>query len=869
MKLTQLLILLFISNSLLGLSQMAIGSAGIEDTTQTNSSAAINLNVDYKNPKEYTIGPISVIGAENFDPNAIRLVAGLRPGQKITIPGQQIADAINNLWREGLFSDVQIYAEKEIAGVIYLTIKVAPRAKLARYRFEGVSKREADKIREQIDLYTGRTISENLIYQTESKIKGYYREEGFYAVKVNIQRSQDNVMNNSEIFTIHVDKGKKVGIKEINFEGNESIKDGKLRRAMKDTKQKSIIRIFKRSKFTESAYERDKLAVLSKFNAIGLRDAALVFDTVYMRDAKNLIINIKVEEGEEYYFGDITWIGNTKFRSSFLGDTVLGIQKGDKYNKPLLEERLRMDQEGGGRDISSLYMDRGYLFFDIQAVETDIIDNHINYEMRIREGKEARVGTVTIRGNTKTNDYVILREIRTKPGDLFSRSDIMRTQRELAQLGYFNEQAFQVNPMPNPQDGTVDIEYVVEEKSSDQIELSGGYGGQNYQTQKPMIIGTLGLTINNFSLRNMFKKDRWKPLPSGDGQRLSLRGQTNGKYFQSYNFSFSEPWLGGKKPNSFSVYMNHTLLGNGYLRKREEYQGISITGVGVSLGRRKRFPDNYFSESIELGYQYYDVTDYVYFTLFENGYSNDISLKYTIQRNSVSSPIYAQSGSVITFSAKSTLPYSYFDGISDYSTISQQDKFKYLEYYKLKLSGEWFLPLTADKKLVLRPRIGFGYMGAYTSSKGISPFERFYLGGSGLSGVNQIGGREVIAVRGYDDNSISSASGDPIAAKYTLELRYPISLNPSATFYVLAFAEAGNSYPSFKYFNPLNVKRSVGAGLRVFLPMFGMLGIDYGFGFDQLNPWSNGYGLDSDVRIQQKGYYGKLTFTIGMNLGEL
>lgn len=824
------------------------------------------VDFNYKSPKEYTLGPINVIGADNYDQNAIRLIAGLRQGQKITIPGQQISDAIKNLWKESLFSDVQIYAEKEIAGVVYLTIKVAPRPKLAKYRFTGVNKREADKIREEINLFSGKTISENLIYQTHSKVVGYFREKGNYAVKVNIRRTPDDLMNNSEVFVIDIDKGKRVGIKEINIEGNESVKTWKLKRAMKDTKQKAFWRVFKRSKFTESAYERDKKAIIDKMNQIGLRDAAIVFDTVYQKNAKNLIINIKIDEGNKYYFGDITWLGNTKFRTSYL-DTVLGIKKGDVYDKPLLEQRLFMSQDG--RDISSLYMDRGYLFFQVIPVETNVTDNHINYQMRIIEGKEARIREIKITGNTKTNDYVIRREIRTKPGDLFNRNDIIRTQRELAQLGYFNEQAFQVNPIPNPQDGTVDIEYVVEEKSSDQIELSGGYGGRNFQTDRPSIIGTLGLTFNNFSMKNVFKEGAWSPLPSGDGQRLSIRGQTNGKFYQGYTLSFTEPWLGGKKPNSLSVWFNHTAIGNGYLKKREEYTGIGITGIGVSFGRRRKIPDDYFTEAYELSYQYYDTKEYSIFNDLATGYSNDIALKYTLQRNSISAPIYPQSGSTLTFSAKSTLPYSYFDGVSDYSTQTAQERYKYLEYYKIKLSGEWFFPLTTDKKLVLRSRIGFGIMGPYNASKGLSPFDRFYLGGSGLTGINQIGGREVIAVRGYEDNSISASAGDPLAAKYTFELRYPISLNPSATFFVLAFAEGGNSYPSLKYFNPINVKRSVGAGLRVFLPMFGMLGIDYGFGFDRLNPWSSGYNGASDTGIAEKGYYGKLTFTIGMNLGDL
>lgn len=823
------------------------------------------LDIDYKSPKTYEIGPIRVEGADNYDHNAIKLLAGLRQGQSIVIPGEKISKAIKNLWDEGIFSNVEILADKEIAGVIYLVIKVAPRPKLSRFRFTGINRREADKIREEITLFSGKTITENLVFATQNQIKGYFREKGHYSVEVDIQRQVDTLMNNSEIFVIDVQKNPKVKIGKLTFAGNETVKTWRLRMAMKDTKQKAFWRFFKRSKYSETAYKRDKMAMLQKFGAKGLRDAEVSFDTVYLANRKNLQININIDEGEKYYFGDIEWIGNSKFRSSFL-DTVIGLKRGDLYNKELLDTRLFMSQDG--RDVSSMYMDRGYLFFQVIPVETSVENNHINYQMRIIEGKEARIKRIIIKGNTKTNDHVIRREIRTKPGDLFNRNDIIRTQRELAQLGYFDEQGFQINPLPNPQDGTVDIEYVVVEKSSDQIELSGGYGGTGVNG-RGSIIGTLGLTFNNFSMKNIFKPGAWSPLPGGDGQKLSIRAQTSGKYYQSYNFSFSEPWLGGKKPNSLSVWMNHTALGNGYIRTNDLYAGLSITGVGVGLGRRKKWPDDWFQAYYELSYQYYDVTDDTRFGIFTNGYANDIALKYVLQRSSVSAPIYPQNGSSIKFTAKSTLPYSYFDGIENYDDLANQERYKYLEYYKLKLTGEWFFPLTADKKLVLMPRVGFGFLGAYNKSKGLTPFERFSVGGSGLSGTNQIGGKEIIALRGYEDGSLSSSNGDALVAKYTLELRYPISLNPSATFFVLGFVEAGNSYPTFDKFNPFNVKRSAGLGIRVFLPMFGMLGLDYGFGFDKLDPWSSGFGSGSDASIDAKGFYPKLNFTIGMNLGEL
>ena len=826
-----------------------------------------DIDFSYSQPKEYELGPIRVIGADNFDHQAIKLIAGLRQGQKIILPSNDISNAIKNLWKEEIFSNVAIYVTKEIAGVVYLTIAVEPRMKLSKFSFRGIGKRDADKLREEIKLFTGKTITENLVFQTKAKIRGYFREKGFFNAKVDISRVKDTLINSSEIFIIKIDKGDKIGIKKIEIRGNTEIKAWKLRWAMKDTKQRGILQIFKRSKFTESSYEKDKLSLLAKFNKVGLRDASISFDTVYQLNSKNLMIEINITEGEKYYFGTIEWLGNTKYRSSFL-DTVLGIKKGDLYNSNLFEQRL--NGSGDGRDINSLYMDQGYLFFQVMPVEINVNQNMINYQIRIIEGKEARNGTITIKGNTKTNDYVILREIRTKPGDLFNKGDIMRTQRELAQLGYFNEQAFQVKPLPNPSKGTVDIEYVVEEKNSDQIELSGGYGGAG-PTSSGRIIGTLGLTFNNFSTRNFFKKNAWSPLPGGDGQRLSIRAQSNGRFYQSYTASFTEPWLGGKKPNSLSFWLNHTALSaNGKLKSEDGYAGLSISGVGVSLGKRNKWPDDYFSTLYELGYKYYDVVNDTRFPIFSKGFANDISLQQTIQRTSVSAPTFPQSGSNFVFLVKATLPYSLFSD-KDYSIASQQEKYKYLEYYRLKFTAEWFLPLSKDKKLILMPRFGLGYLGAYNKSKGISPFDRYSMGGSGLSGsgVNQIGGISILALRGYEDQSISSRGGDPIVAKYTIELRYPISLNPQATFFALAFLEGGNTFPTFDKFNPFNVKRTAGIGIRVFLPMFGMLGLDYGLGFDKLDPWATGFGGVSDESIKRIGYYPKLSFSIGMNLGEL
>ncbi|HZH86190.1 MAG TPA: outer membrane protein assembly factor BamA [Brumimicrobium sp.] len=815
--------------------------------------------IDYGNPQQYEVGPITINGADNFDHQAIKLISGIRQGSKITIPGEEITKAIKNLWKEGLFSDVQIRLDKTLGDVAYLSINLKPRPKLSRFKFVGAKKKDADKIREEINLFSGKNITENLIFNTRAKVIGFYREKGYYNAQVDISRVNDSLMNNSEIFIIYIDKGKPVRIQEINFYGVESVKTGKLRRKMKDTKQKAFWRFFKRSKFTESAYARDKKLMLQEFKEIGLRDASIISDSVYRKDDRNLIVDIHINEGQKYYFGNITWVGNSKYTSGYL-DTVLGIKYGDLYNKTLLDTRLFQSMDG--RDITSLYMDRGHLFFQATPVEVSVENHHIDYEIRLIEGKEARIKDIIIKGNFKTNDYVIRREIRTKPGDLFNRNDIIRTQRELAQLGYFDEQAFEINPLPNPADGTVDIEYVVTEKSSDQIELSGGYGAGR-------IIGTLGLTFNNFSIQNMFNKQAWQPLPTGDGQTFSIRAQTNGKYYQSYNLSFTEPWLGGKKPNAFSVWMNHSQFGNNFNRSDPDYQGVSITGTGVGLQRRKKVPDDYFSAYYEFSYNYYDVTNYGNVFDFDNGYSNNIALKYVLARNSIDAPIYPRSGSRISFTAKGTLPYSQFDGISDYSSVDEQTRNKYAEYFKLKLTGEWYLPLTPDKKLVLMPKIGFGFMGSYSSSKGLSPFERFYLGGNALTGVAQLDGRELISLRGYEEQELSSNLGDPIITRYTLELRYPISLNPSATFFVLAFAEAGNTYTGFDNFNPFNVKRSLGGGVRVFLPMFGMLGFDYGWGFDVLDSHSKGSAGGNDVSRMGGKPIGAFQFIIGANLGDL
>lgn len=837
------------------------------------STCALLNAQTYNSPEEYELGPIIIEGADNFDHNALRAIAGLKQGDRIMIPGEKIAQAIKNLWEEGLFSDVEVSLDKVTGDIAYLRIKLQSRPKLSYYKFSpNVTKKEADKIREDINLYSGRTISDNLVNATRFKVRGFYLEKGYYKTKIDIQRYADTLINNAEYIVINVDKGSKVKIKDIQFVGSTAIKDHKLRGAMKDTKRRGILRIFKKSKFNQTAYKRDKDNIISIFNEKGLRDAQIIKDSVYLLDDRNLMIDMQIDEGKPYYFGNIEWVGNTIFSTGFL-DTVFGIKPGDAFNKSLLDQRLFMSADG--RDVSSLYMDRGYLFFNLVPVETSISEgNRINYQMRIVEGKEARVRNIIIRGNTKTNENVIRREIRIRPGDLFNRNDIIRTQRELAQLGYFNPEAFQVNPIPNPQDGTVDIEFVVEERPSDQIELSGGYGFGR-------VMLTVGLNFNNFSIKNVFNKEAWQPLPAGDGQTLSLRAQASGPMFQSYNLSFSEPWLGGKKPTSLSVFASHNRIGGGNFGGGLGTGGLlgggmvgfgsmkmNMTKVGIGSGKRLKWPDDYFTIYNELSYDYYDITNGGGMFSINSGYGNLFAYRMALSRNSISDFIYPRGGSKMSLSFKTTPMYSWFDGISDYSMMSQAELFKYIEMYKIKFTGEYFFPLTKDKKLVLMPRFGFAFMGAYSAGKGISPMERFYMGGSGLTGVGMMDGREIIALRGYDDLSMSSQRGDPLATKLTLELRYPISLNPSATFFVLGFAEAGNTFTSVRSFDAFNLKRSAGVGVRIFLPMFGMLGLDYGWGFDMLDPHSRDYNKHNQ-QIMNQGYRGQFHFTIGMNLGEL
>ena len=814
-----------------------------------NDEVELNTSVQV----EYEIGGIVVDGTDYLDKNVIILSSGLAVGDKLFVPGETITRAIKNLWGLNLFSDISISATKVTGKLIFLSINVEERPRLTKFSFKGIKKGDADDIREKIKLNRGKIVTDNLIVTSVNTIKDFYVDKGYLQAEVKVIQERDTSSQNGVTLIFKIDKNKKVKIEKIIFEGNKSIEARKLKRTMKETKEKHWYNIFKASKYIEENYEDDKQKIITKYNAKGYRDAQIAFDTIYTSNPGLISIKIRIDEGAKYYFRNIQWVGNSKHSTTEL-NSILAIKKGDVYSQAVLDARLYMSQDS--RDITSLYMDDGYLFFQIQPVEVLVENDSIDIEMRIYEGKQATINKVTVIGNTKTNDKVILREIRTKPGQLFSRADIIRTQRELAQLRYFNPEKLGVNPKPNPVDGTVDIEYVVEEQASDQLELSGGWGAGR-------LIGTLGVSFNNFSARNMFKSSAWRPVPAGDGQALSVRAQTTGRFYSSLSASFTEPWLGGKKPNSFSTTIYHNRQNQTGLKVSDPLrQTLFITGISFGLGKRLRKPDDYFTLFQELNIANYQLHNFRGTFTFRDGPALNASYKVALSRNSIDGPIYPRSGSQVTTSLQFTPPYSKLRNsalnVPDYYTRESSD-LRLVEYYKYKFTTAWYLPLDRSKKLVMMAKLGFAYLGAYTKSIGYSPFERFYLGGSGLTGF-ALDGREIIALRGYQDQSVGNTlgTGSVVVNKYSLELRYPLSLNPSATIYILGFADAGNAWVDYKKYSPFNVVRGAGAGVRVFLPMFGLLGLDYGWGFDKV-----------DNRSNNGGGKGQFHFTIGANIGDL
>ncbi|HYG39807.1 MAG TPA: POTRA domain-containing protein [Cytophagales bacterium] len=855
-----------------------------------------DIIIDYSTPQEYEIGGITVVGAEGLDPNAIISITGLSVGDMINIPGEAISSAIKKLWDQSILADVEINATKVEGRKIFLEIKLKERPRLANFRFEGINKAEKESLTDKIKLIKGRIVSDALIKNTQLQVKKFFIDKGFLNVEVDINQLIDSSSTNYATLKIKVDKKKKVKINRIYFDNNEAIADATLKRKMKKTKEKirftiphDILNTIKNaesirltpalqtlnkifmpkyamkylnehvrvnfltaSKFNKNDYADDKEKVIDFYNSKGYRDAIILNDTIYKFNNKSINIEILVDEGKKYYFRDINWKGNYVYDSATLS-TVLGVKKGDIYNKEELEKRLRYNPTGD--DISSLYMDNGYLFFNIEPVEVMVEGDSIDLEMRISEGNQATINKVYVTGNTKTNDHVVLREIRTLPGQKFNRSLIIRTQREISQLGYFDPEKINPVPIPNMRDGTVDIEYQVVEKPSDQIELSGGWSGYGF-------IGTLGVVFNNFSARKIFNPKEWRGvLPSGDGQRLALRLQASGKFYQTYSLTFTEPWLGGKKPNSFTIGLTHSVsrIGGYNDRNYAYYSGIpditgkiEISSASVSLGRRLKFPDDFFTLSNGLSYTRYGLDNYSYSQFgFVTGAAHNINFNTTISRSSIDNPMFPRGGSSVSLSVSLTPPYSlWFPQVvksipNDFTKTNDVEngvlkEERMVEYHKWMFDASQFISLT--KNLVINVRAHFGFLGYYNKNY-YTRFERFELGGDGLAMNNFLLGTEIIGLRGYENRSLnpydknsSPIQNQPGVAynKFVFETRYLISPNPSATIWVHAFAEGGNNFSSFRDYNPFKLYRTAGVGARIFMPAFGLLGIDYGYGFDEV-----------------------------------
>jgi len=867
------------------------------------------FQVDYASPKEYEIGSITVTGADFLDKNALISISGLKVGDKIKIPGEGISNAIKKLWKHGIIGDASILINKIENGLVYLTIQLAERPRLTRFVFEGINKTQQGELNDKVKLIRGKILNDADLKNIELSVKSYFIDKGYLNTSVKLYQENDTISANGIKLRIVVDRNTKVKINDIVIIGNEEITDTKLKNKMKNTHEKVRFKLvnqladqifnfnitklgqfidtsrevtprqliafindnvklnfFRNSKYKRNDFEADKKSIIDFYNTKGFRDAIILQDSMYNFDDHTINIDLTINEGDKYYFRNITWTGNYIHTDEEL-DRILGIGKGEVYDMSKVEKRLTFNPTGP--DIQGLYMDDGYLFFSCRPVEVKIENDSIDLEMRIFEGNQATVNKIIIKGNDRTSDHVILREIRTLPGQKFSRTDIIRTQQRLSQLGYFDPEKISINPIPNPANGTVDIEYDLVERPGDQVTLSGGWGGSLG------FIGTLGLVFNNFSLRKIPQLGNWGgPLPTGDGQKVQIQAQANGRQFQNYVFAFVEPWLGGKKPNSFSISINRSLQ-----RTRNPYDEngqiatipynkfnakLTLTSLSVGLGRQLEWPDNYFTLNNYLGYTLYTLYNWPVTTSgslgFSDGSSNNFTFTTVFARYSVDQPLYPRSGSSISLSLALTPPYSLWNSI-DYQNDPNEKKFKYVEFHKWLFDAEYYLTLAGN--LVMATNIHLGMLGKYTKHAEIGPFERFELGGDGLAGQNFILSTEIIGMRGYDNNSITPPFGNVpsnnnyieggiIYNKYSMELRYPVTTGQAATIYLYLFGEAGNNWANYKEFNPFDAYRSAGVGVRLFMPAFGLIGINWGYGFDTLPGQSKRSGPQFQFTIGQQ-----------------
>ena len=851
----------------LTIALLAVLSFCFSSKAAEQNDTIYNPNVIFSSmPKTYEIAGLRVTGLQYYEDYIVIGYSGLAVGDKIEIPGNDITNAAKRFWRQGLFSKIQIKVEKICGDKAWLVFDLRQQPRISKIEYIGVKKGEKEDLETRLNLMPGNQITQNIVNRAEDIVAAYFKQKGFSNVDVKVRQTPDLSKENEMIVTIDINKNEKIKVHKIYIEGNEVLSDNKIQRTMKKTNEKKkLINLFRQKKFVESDYATDKALIIKKYNELGYRDARIISDSVTKYNDKYVDVHLKVEEGKKYYISDISWAGNTIYSSEYL-DLLLGMKKGDVYNQTLLNKRTMEDDDA----VANLYMNNGYLFFQLVPIESKIEGDSIALEMRVMEGPQARINNIAINGNDRLYEKVIRRELRVRPGDLFSKEALQRSAREIAQTGHFDPESMDIRPEPNPDNGTVDLIFNLTSKNSDQIELSAGWG----QTG---VIGKVALKFTNFSIKNLFKPSTYKGIiPQGEGQTFSISAQTNAKYYQAYSFSFLDPWFGGKRPNSLSVsayysrqtgvnsnFYNRNYMTNGMLYNslgsytgmhggyNDYYQNsienaydknkfLQMAGISLGFGKRLNWPDNYFTFMAQLSYNWYHLKNWEYLYYMNNGTSNSFVLGLSLSRNSIDNPIYTRSGSTFSLDLSLTPPVSLFSN-KNWKALSQantqkakEEMYKWIEYWKLKFKARTYTPLTApDGKwtLVLMTRADIGLLGSYNKYLK-SPFETFYVGGDGMSGSYGYA-QETIALRGYENGAFTPWTKDGYAyTRFCMELHFPFMLQPSTTIYGLAFVEGGNAWTDVKDFSPFNLKKSAGVGVRIYLPMVGMMGIDWAYGFD-------------------------------------